>query len=48
MHAAGYAVLAWTVNHRQSAAKLFRWGVDSLVTDALKRIGPQFTGAPSA
>lgn len=47
MHAAGYAVLAWTVNHRQSAAKLLRWGVDCLVTDALKRIGPQVTDTPS-
>jgi glycerophosphoryl diester phosphodiesterase len=39
---AGYALLCWTVNDRRSARKLLRWGVDCLVTDALKRIGPQF------
>ena len=38
MHAAGYAVLAWTVNHRITARKLFSWGVDCVVTDALDRI----------
>ncbi|MGH8738335.1 MAG: glycerophosphodiester phosphodiesterase [Burkholderiales bacterium] len=42
VHAAGYALLCWTVNDRRSARKLLRWGVDCLVTDALKRIGPQF------
>ncbi len=39
---AGHALLCWTVNDRRSARKLLRWGVDCLVTDALKRIGPQF------
>jgi len=42
VHVAGYALLCWTVNDRRSARKLLRWGVDCLVTDALKRIGPQF------
>ena len=42
VHVAGYALLCWTVNARRSARKLLRWGVDCLVTDALKRIGPDF------
>jgi glycerophosphoryl diester phosphodiesterase len=42
VHVAGYALLCWTVNDRRSARKLLRWGVDCLVTDALKRIGPRF------
>jgi glycerophosphoryl diester phosphodiesterase len=42
MHEAGIAVLAWTVNDRRTAKKLLRWGVDCLVTDAVKRIGPAF------
>lgn len=40
INAAGYAILAWTVNDRRSARKLLAWGVDCLVTDALERIGP--------
>jgi len=47
IHAAGYALLCWTVNDRRTARKLLRWGVDCLVTDALKRIGPAFA-APAA
>ncbi|MEJ2175135.1 MAG: glycerophosphodiester phosphodiesterase family protein [bacterium] len=47
IHAAGYAILAWTVNDRRTAEKLLRWGADCLVTDALKRIGPGFA-APVA
>lgn len=47
IHAAGYAILCWTVNDRRTARKLLRWGVDALVTDALKRIGPGFA-APVA
>lgn len=43
IHAAGYAILCWTVNDRRTAKKLLRWGVDCLVTDAVKRIGPEFT-----
>lgn len=42
IHAAGYAVLCWTVNDRRVARKLLGWGVDCLVTDALKRIDPAF------
>jgi len=42
IHRAGYAVLCWTVNDRRSARRLLRLGVDGLVTDALKRIGPGF------
>jgi len=40
-HAAGYAVLAWTVNDLRSARRLIGWSVDCLVTDALKRVVPQ-------
>jgi glycerophosphoryl diester phosphodiesterase len=47
IHAAGYAILCWTVNDRRTAKKLLRWGVDCLVTDAVKRIGPGFA-APVA
>jgi glycerophosphoryl diester phosphodiesterase len=46
IHAAGYAILCWTVNDRRTAGKLLRWGVDCLVTDALKRIGPAFAAPP--
>ena len=42
IHAAGYAVLAWTVNERRSARKLLGWGVNCLVTDALERVGAAF------
>ncbi|KPK08546.1 MAG: hypothetical protein AMJ64_03230 [Betaproteobacteria bacterium SG8_39] len=42
MHEAGFAVLAWTVNDPRAARKLLGWGVDCIVTDALKRIGPEF------
>lgn len=41
-HAAGYAVLAWTVNDRRTARKLLGWGVDCLVSDRIDRIGPDF------
>jgi len=47
MRDAGYAVLCWTVNDPRAARKLLGWGVDCLVTDALKRIGPEFA-APVA
>ena len=39
IHAAGYAVLCWTVNDPTEAAKLVGWGVDCLVTDRLDLIG---------
>jgi glycerophosphoryl diester phosphodiesterase len=41
-HASGRTVLAWTVNDPDDARRLLAWGVDSLVTDALERIGPDF------
>jgi glycerophosphoryl diester phosphodiesterase len=41
-HASGRTVLAWTVNDPNDARRLLAWGVDSLVTDALERIGPDF------
>lgn len=44
IHAAGYAVLCWTVNDPAEAAKLFGWGVDCIVTDRLDQIGPDFGG----
>jgi len=39
---AGYSVLAYTVNEMADARRLFGWGIDCLVTDALDRIGPVF------
>ena len=42
IHAAGYAILCWTVNDTAEAAKLFGWGVDCIVTDRLDLIGPDF------
>jgi len=41
-HAAGSAVLAWTVNDARTARKLLGLGVACLVTDRLDRIGPDF------
>jgi glycerophosphoryl diester phosphodiesterase len=43
VHAAGCAVLAWTVNDARLARKLLGWGVDCLVTDRLDRIAPDFS-----
>ncbi len=42
IHAAGYWVLLWTVNQPETAKRMFAWGADCLVTDALDRIGPDF------
>ena len=42
IHAAGYAVLCWTVHDPAEAAKLFGWGADCVVTDRLDLIGPDF------
>ena len=39
---AGYGLLCWTVNDAAAARRLLGWGVDCLVTDALKLIGPDF------
>ena len=42
IHAAGYAILLWTVNEPEIARQMFAYGADCLVTDALDRIGPGF------
>ncbi len=42
---AGYGLLCWTVNDRASAKRMLDMGVDCLVTDALKDIGPLFPDA---
>jgi glycerophosphoryl diester phosphodiesterase len=39
---AGYALLCWTVNDAVAGRRLLLWGVDCLVTDALKTITPDF------
>lgn len=39
-HAAGCAVLAWTVNDARAARKLLGLGVDCVVTDRLDRVAP--------
>jgi len=41
-HAAGWAVVAWTVNDRRAARRMLERGVDCLITDRLDRIGPEF------
>ena len=40
--AAGYGLLCYTVNEAATARKLIGWGVDCLVTDALRVIGADF------
>ncbi len=42
IHAAGHAILCWTVNGPAEAKKLLGWGVDCIVTDRLDLIGPDF------
>ncbi|MFJ5855068.1 glycerophosphodiester phosphodiesterase [Enterobacter cancerogenus] len=42
---AGLHILVYTVNTAQRAAELLRWGVDSICTDAIDRIGPNFSSA---
>jgi glycerophosphoryl diester phosphodiesterase len=42
VHAAGYGVLAYTVNDSELAIDLLDWGVDALVTDQLDAITPNF------
>ena len=39
---AGYALRAWTVNDPAMAREAFSWGVDSIVTDRLDIITPDF------
>ena len=41
IHAAGLRVTAWTVNDPTRAATLLRWGVDSVITDALDLISAE-------
>ena len=41
IHAAGFRVAVWTVNDPMRAAELLRWGVDSVITDALDLIPPK-------
>lgn len=43
VRAAGYAVACWTVNDPGRARRLLDQGVDCIITDALKDIGPDFT-----
>ena len=38
IHSGGFRVAAWTVNDPERAAELLRWGVDSVITDALDLI----------
>lgn len=38
-HAAGFRVLCYTVNDPARAQQLFDWGIDSIITDAVDRIG---------
>ena len=42
VRAAGYAIVTWTVNDRRTVRRVLGFGVDTVVTDALKRIGPAF------
>ena len=42
---AGLRILVYTVNKPQRAAELLRWGVDSICTDAIDLIGPDFSSA---
>lgn len=42
IHAAGYAILLWTVNEPAIGRQMLALGADCLVTDALDRIGPDF------
>jgi len=43
IHGAGYSILLWTVNEPAEAKRLFKLGADCVVTDALDRIGPNFS-----
>jgi glycerophosphoryl diester phosphodiesterase len=40
MHAAGFAVVTWTVNEPERARELAAMGVDGITTDAIDRIRP--------
>ena len=43
VRSARYGLLVYTVNEPAAARRLFGWGIDCLVTDALDRIDPDFT-----
>ena len=43
VRAAGYGLLVYTVNEPADARRLFGWGVDCIVTDALDRLKPDFS-----
>lgn len=42
---AGYSLACWTVNDPAAGRRLLKWGVDCLITDALRAIGPGFAEA---
>jgi glycerophosphoryl diester phosphodiesterase len=42
VHKAGYSLACWTVNDPVAGRRLLEWGVDCLITDALRAIGPGF------
>jgi glycerophosphoryl diester phosphodiesterase len=42
VHVAGYGIVTWTVNERRAVRRVLGFGADSVVTDALGRIGPAF------
>lgn len=43
LKAAGLHILVYTVNNPQRAGTLLRWGVDTICTDRIDQIGPNFT-----
>jgi len=43
IHKAGYSILLWTVNDPAMARQMLAMGAECLVTDALDRIGPDFS-----
>lgn len=43
LKAAGLHILVYTVNSPQRAAQLLRWGVDTICTDCIDQIGPDFS-----
>ena len=45
MVAAGYEILAWTVNEEDKANTLIRWGVGSLCTDVPQTLRPLMAGS---
>ena len=40
-HAVGLRIAAWTVNDPARVDELLRWGVDTVITDAVDRISPR-------